>query len=433
VKPQTAEMGKVYQNIKFTNFDPELGTIDVYNDFFFTELKKYDFSYTVHKAGKRIYSGTFRVTAVPGKSETVQLGYIPREKGETGNVTIEFYAKIRSAEPFLSAGTVIASEQKEIFPYKRENNVLGNPAVITRSKKQVVVSGNDFTAMFDKKSGMLVSYIYKGIEYIYNEQGLRPFFWRAPTDNDYGANLPEKLDVWKKTSYQDISASQFLVKNRKSYTEIKCLYQYKEIDLQWLVTYRISVGGIIKVDNKLITKKKNIQMVPRIGLRMQLTKEFTNLSYYGRGPSENYCDRYTSQFLGEYSFLIKDLYEPYIRPQENNHRTNVYWFAVTDKEQKGLLFVADKWLEFNASNYPLETLDSGESLYNNAPRTQTTNHRHSTDPQRKQFVDLFIDQQMMGVGGDNSWGATPHKEYLIRLEKGQAVEYGFTIMPVNLQ
>jgi beta-galactosidase len=172
-------------------------------------------------------------------------------------------------------------------------------------------------------------------------------------------------------------------------------------------------------------------MAPRMGLRMQLAKEFTNLSYYGRGPDENYCDRYTSQFLGEYSFLIKDLYEPYIRPQENNHRTNVYWFAVTDKEEKGLLFVADKWLEFNASNYPLETLDSGESLYNNAPRTQTTNHRHSTDPQPKQFVDLFIDQRMMGVGGDDSWGATPHKEYLIALEKGQAVEYGFTIMPID--
>ncbi|KAA6310035.1 hypothetical protein EZS27_038590, partial [termite gut metagenome] len=268
-------------------------------------------------------------------------------------------------------------------------------------------------------------------EYIYNEQGLRPFFWRAPTDNDYGADLPKKLNIWKKASYQDISASGFLVKNRKSYTEIQCVYKYKQIGLQWLVTYRISANGIIKVDNKLTVKKTHAQIVPRIGLRMQLTKEFTNLSYYGRGPSENYCDRYTSQFLGEYDFLIKDLYEPYIRPQENNHRTNVYWFAMTGNEKKGLLFVADKLLEFNASNYPLETLDSGESIYNNAPRTQTTNHRHSTDPQCKQFVDLFIDQQMMGVGGDNSWGTTPHKEYLIRLEKRQAVEYGFTIMPID--
>ncbi|KAA6343998.1 Beta-galactosidase [termite gut metagenome] len=431
VKPQTAEMGKVYQNIKFTNFNPELGTIDVYNDFFFTDLKKYDFNYTVHKAGKKIYLGTFEVTATPGKSETVQLGYIPREKSETGNVTIEFYAKTRSTEPFLPAGTVIASEQKEIFPYKRENKVLDNPAVIARSKKHVTISGNDFTAMIDKKSGMLISYMYKGTEYIHNEQGLRPFFWRAPTDNDYGANLPKKLNVWKKASYQDIRTSKFFVKNRMSYAEIKCVYEYEQIGLQWLVTYRISASGIIKVDNKLTVKKKDTQIVPRIGLRMQLAKEFTDLSYYGRGPNENYCDRHTSQFLGQYSFLIKDLYEPYIRPQENNHRTNVYWFAVTDNKKKGLLFVADKLLEFNASNYPLEAFDSGESIYNNAPRTQTTNHRHSTDPQSKQFVDLFIDQRMMGVGGDNSWGATPHEEYLIRLEKEQTVEYGFTIMPID--
>ncbi|KAA6341328.1 Beta-galactosidase [termite gut metagenome] len=431
VKPQTIEMGKVYQNIKFTNFNKDLGTIDVHNEFFFTNLSKYDFGYTVHKAGNKVYSGTFGVVIEPRRSKTVQLEYVPREKEETGNVTIEFYATIRSAEPFLPVGTIIAREQKEIYSYERKDAAMQQPTVIEKSKSQVILSGNDFKAVFDKKSGVLTSYVYKGTEYIHNEQGPRPFFWRAPTDNDYGAGLPEKLNLWKEASYQDLNASGFSVRNTEAYTEVTYSYQYKQAGLQWFTTYKVSANGTIKVDHTLTVQSENTPMVPRIGLRMQLAEKFTNLLYYGRGPSESYCDRYTSQFLGKYNLLIKDLYEPYVRPQENNHRTDVYWFSVTNTENKGLLFVADNKLEFNASNYPLESFDSGKSIYNNAPRTETTNHRHLTDPKREPFVDLFVDQRMMGVGGDNSWGAIAHEEYLIRLEKEKNIEYGFTIMPIE--
>ncbi|KAA6318558.1 Beta-galactosidase, partial [termite gut metagenome] len=405
IKPQTIEMGKVYQNIKFTNFNEELGTIDVHNEFFFTNLSKYDFSYTIHKAGNKVYSGTFGVAIEPRRSKTVQLEYVPREKEETGSVTIEFYAKIRFAEPFLPVGTVIAREQKEIYAYERDNVAMEHPTVIERSKTQVTLSGDDFKAVFDNKSGILTSYVYKGTEYIHNGQGMHPFFWRAPTDNDYGANLPERLNVWKEASYQDLNASGFSVRNTETYTEVKYKYQYKQTGLQWFITYKVSANGIIKVDNTLTVQNDDtLPMVPRIGLRMQLTEKLTNLLYYGRGPGESYCDRYTSQFLGKYNLLIKDLYEPYVRPQENNHRTDVYWFSITDRENKGLLFVADNKLEFNASNYPLEGFDSGKSIYNNAPRTEKTDHRHLTDPKSEQFVDLFVDQRMMGVAGDDSWG-----------------------------
>ncbi|KAA6307187.1 Beta-galactosidase, partial [termite gut metagenome] len=178
VKPQTIEMGKVYQNINFANFNKELGTVDIRNDFFFTNLKKYDFSYTIHKAGNKVYSGTFEAAVEPRRSKTVQLEYVPREKEETGNVTIEFYAKIRSAEPFLPAGTIIAREQKEIYFYEK-NIAMQYPTVIERLNEQVILFGYDFKAVFDKKSGILTSYVYKGTEYIHNGQGMRPFFWRA--------------------------------------------------------------------------------------------------------------------------------------------------------------------------------------------------------------------------------------------------------------
>ena len=138
-------------------------------------------------------------------------------------------------------------------------------------------------------------------------------------------------------------------------------------------------------------------MIPRVGLRMQLPARITSLTYYGRGPEENYRDRRTSQFIGEYTSGIQDMYEPYVRPQENNHRTDIYWCTLTSKAKEGLLFVADRTFEMNVSNYPLESLDSGESIENGSPRTEKTNHRHLTDPQPEPSVDLFIDYRMMGV------------------------------------
>ena len=172
-------------------------------------------------------------------------------------------------------------------------------------------------------------------------------------------------------------------------------------------------------------------MIPRVGLRMQLSEILNDLTYYGRGPEENYRDRRTSQFIGEYTTPIKDLYEPYIRPQENEHRTDIYWCALTTKQKAGLLFIADRTFELNASNYLLESLDSGETINNGAPRTNETNHRHLTDPQPVKQVDMFIDYRMMGVGGDNSWGAIAHEPYLIRPGVENAIEYGFSIVPFD--
>ncbi|KAA6351711.1 Beta-galactosidase [termite gut metagenome] len=435
IKPQTQELGKVYQNIKFLNFNKEQETVDVHNGFFFTNLNKYDFYYTIHEAGKEIVNENFNISIEPGRTETVHLRNIPRGASDTKNITVEFYAKNHFNEPFLPAGTVIAREQMEIHPFNKTNIVLQYPAAIekTGEHKQVALVGRDFKVVFDKRSGVLISYVYKGAEYIHNEQGMRPFFWRAPIDNDYGASLPQKLSVWKDASYQDIKVSGFSVREKKTYTEVKCSYYYKQTGARWNITYQISAGGIIKVNNKFELKKqkKDAPMIPRIGLRMQLSDSLTQLSYYGRGPSENYWDRKTSQFLGEYKIPIEKMYEPYIRPQENNHRTDVSWFAITDQAYRGLLFMADDKLEFNASNYLLESFDSGESVHNNAPRTAATNHLHATDPTREPLVDLFIDYRMMGVGGDNSWGAIPHEEYLIHLKKKDHIDYGFTIIPMG--
>ena len=426
VKPMTEEMGKVYQNIKFRSFDPQSSTVRIRNDHSFTNLSKYDYSYVIRTNGVESAKGELKeVKGAPGQEVTVSLP--TQVTAERGDVRIEFYATIRNAEPFLPKGSVVAREQ---FAVRTQSQPLYTPqdapATLQEQGSQILFSGANFSATFSRQSGMLTSYIYQKQEYIAGGQGLRPFFWRAPTDNDYGAHLPVKLKVWRDISLRaPVAESVQAERGRLTVT-----YLLPETQSRWQTVYQIYSNGVIKVDARMEFSRADIPMVPRIGMRMQLPARLNQLTYYGRGPLENYIDRRTSQFVGEYTTPVSQMYEPYIRPQENNHRTDIQW-CVLSSGKEGLLFVADQTFEFNASHMPLEELESGDRLDNGAPVTADTRHRHACDPKPANLVDLFIDWRMMGVGGDNSWGATPHAEYLIQPRQGETISYGFTLVPFS--
>ncbi|MDR0893732.1 MAG: DUF4981 domain-containing protein [Prevotellaceae bacterium] len=434
VKPATEEMGKVYQNIRFFGFDPQTQTIKIRNNFSFTNLDKYDFYYIVRQAGKEIHRGTLEnITAKPGETSTTGfLNGIPKSAPATGDVQVEFYAAIHEAEPFLKTGTVIAREQVTVFPYSKREALTQSAASIAETNTQAILSGTNFKAIFDKQTGMLTSYIYQKEEFINHAQGPKPFFWRAPIDNDYGARLGIRLKPWREASYSQLKPASFAVSKEEGAAVVKVSYTYPQTHATWNITYKVYSDGVIKVDNQFIPEGTDTPFIPRIGLRMQLSGELTELAYYGRGPEENYCDRYTSQFFGEYTRPIKEMYEPYIRPQENEHRTGISWCALMHNKQKGgLLFIADNTFEMNVSNYPLETFDNGDTIDNGQPRTDKTVHRHLTDPQAEPMVDFFIDYRMMGLGGDNSWGALPHEPYRNLTGKQHAVKYGFAWVPFD--
>ena len=449
VKPQTEEMRKVYQNIKFINFDATKQTIDIRNDFSFTNLSKYDFSYTVTANGKNTSKEDFKLVLSPNATQTIQLENLPSTEAGPIEYHVLFEAKIRNAEPFLPAGYVISHEQYSINPLEKASAGRMTPAKIDETDTQAILSGNNFKAIFDKESGMLISYKYNGKEYIYNQQGLHPSFWRAPIDNDYGAQLPKKFKVWRNISEAAPKAKDFQVTTKRgfyresnpngvpgnrngresqvTYSVVSCNYDYPEIDGTWYITYTVFDNGVIRVNNEFIAKKPKVAMIPRVGLRMQVPVNYKQLTYYGRGPWENYCDRKTGAFIGEYDFDVNKMYEPYLRPQENNHRTDVRWFTLKDKSGAGIMFIADNTFEINASSYPMETFDSGDDIYNEQPVSETTCHRHINDPKPGEFVDVFIDYRMMGLGGDDSWGALLHEQY--RINADQPISYGFSIVP----
>ncbi|MDR1681832.1 MAG: DUF4981 domain-containing protein [Candidatus Symbiothrix sp.] len=423
-KPATEEMRKVYQNIIFKNIDTQKVTVDITNDFAFTNLDKYNFSYELKGDGKRLKTGSFTVDLEAGQTKSFVFAKPFGKLPFAHDYQLSFEAKIRTAEPFLPVGYVVAREQLAYGEYQPEKIELQNLAPFIENENQITFSGENFKAVWDKKSGFLTSYQYKGNELILNGYGPRPAFWRAPIDNDFGFSDFNLFKEWKTMSEQPLIVEIGKVENGK--ITVKFVH-VKEPAMTWNIDYTVSADGKIHFDNTITTTKGQSKFIPRLGLRMQMPVTYENFSYYGRGPWENYCDRKTACFIDEYRFKVADLYQDYVRPQENGHRTDVRWFTLNSQNGAGLKVVAENTLELNVSNIPMELLDSGDARDDGHIRLEHPQQRHSFDAVPQKLVDVFIDYGMTGVGGDNSWGMKPHEKYQIK--PGETFRYGFYFVP----
>lgn len=429
VKPHTEEMRKVYQNIWFRNFDPTTGSVELYNEHFFTDLSRYKITYSIKSEGKELAKGELKAEAAP--QETVKLaipGWI-RYAGRKEQLTVNFTVTQLEEERLIPAGWVVARDQFVVNDYPTLVTGKLKAAEVEETETSVIVSGRRYKAVFDKQTGLLTSYRVDGTEYIENGAGPRPFFWRAPIDNDYGARLPQRLSAWKTASYQEPKAENLKITTGTE-TTLTYRYNYPEAGASNEVTYTLYDNGTIHISNRFDATASKTELIPRIGMRMQLTDELIQAEYYGRGPWENYADRKSSAFVDRYTSPISEMVTRYVLPQENGHHTDTRWLALTQKSGTGLLFVADDLFEFNVSNYLLETISNGESLNNDAPVGTAPRNKHINDYRPSDVVDLFIDYRMQGVGGNNSWGALPLEKYLIRPEES-SVTYGFTLIPIR--
>lgn len=429
IKPHTEEMRKVYQNIWFRNFDPQKGTVDIFNENFFIDLSRYYITFAVKSHGKKLADGNLDVNVDPQQTKNVSLPGYTALLNSGKPLSVELSVVQKETERLIPAGWTVARDQfivNELPPLSFSRT---KAADIRDEGFSVAVTGKNFRAVFDKKSGIMISYRVDGTEYVNKSFGPRPFFWRAPIDNDYGARLPQKLNAWKEASYRQPQAINFEV-NKGESTSISFQYRYPETQASYEIAYTFYDNGIIRVENTFNGAATETELIPRIGMRMQLPGSITRVEYYGRGPWENYSDRKTSAFIDRYSIPIKEMVTRYVLPQENAHRTDTRWLALTQDSGKGLLFASDEPFEFNVSNYLLETISNGESLHNDAPVGTSTRNKHLNDYKPSDAVDLFIDYRMQGVGGNNSWGKLPLESYLIR-PKTTNVKYGFTLIPIK--
>ena len=449
--PAMQEVKKVYQNILFENPVGDGTTVRLTNRFFFTDLADFDFSYEVHADGILTDSGVLpRQQLAPGASAEIRL---PVRIGRQSGVlyTVEIFARTRTAAPGIPAGHVIAGEQF-VLP------VLAAPAPtpergrfkIAQTDDSITLSVKGARIVIDKRSGTVSSYRVDGREYICDGFGFRPNFWRGPTDNDYGNKLPARAAQWKRLSLHPEAVSVETGTGRHLRADDLAGFSVsprRGRDCAWAkvgyghgctVTYMLLADGSLQLSLDLAKQPEDTPDLPRFGMRLRLPASFHNVEYLGRGPEENYPDRKSGAMIGLYRTTAEAMYFPYVRPQENGHRTDVRRLTLTDDAGTGLMISAHGTFGFNALRNSVEDFDSEESThpvqinYYDNHDVDVTNGRkqtHIDDIVPRDFVELCIDGLLMGVGGDDSWGAPIHPKYKIGL--GARQHFAFSVQPLR--
>jgi beta-galactosidase len=426
--PHAYEVQYFYQNIWTTPVDLQKGIVEVYNENFFRNLDNQFMEWQILADGEIIESGVVNdVKVAPRQKTQIQLAYsasvLPKDKELLLNVVF----KIKKAEQLLSAGFKVASNQLVIGSYSPQGVSLSNvqpdnntavvvPEIQNNNQKCTIILGADFQIDFNKRTGFIEKYCFDGVELMTNDAELSPNFWRAPTDNDMGANLQMKFKVWRNPT---LTLKSLQANKVNELIEVKAEYEIKEVSAKLFITYLINNEGAVKVKQKMVADMEaKVPNLFRFGMQLQMPKSFEQVHFYGRGPIENYIDRNNSQFLGIYNQTVNSQFYPYIRPQETGTKTDVRWWKQLNIAGKGLEFIAETPFSISALNYSIASLDDGDFK----------DQRHSPEVPIANFTNICIDKVQMGLGCVNSWGASPRSEYQL---KYQDYEFTFLMKPIK--
>jgi beta-galactosidase len=403
---------KVYQNILFKEKDLSKGTITVQNLFDFTNLDQYDFKWELFENGKKIKEGSFAVNLAPHQQKEVTLP-LPMIKSPAGTeYYVNVFAYTKQSTPLVAAGHEIAREQfKKGGDYFAKSAGVDGKLEVTKTGNTVRFTSGVIKGEFDLRQGRLTQYSM-GNDWVLGQYP-EPYFWRAPTDNDFGNNMQVDLGIWRTAHINRSVKSAVAGEQNDKGLPITIVYDLAGINVPYTVNYLIQNDGSIVVSAAIDMTGRNLPELPRFGMRMQLPSRFDQLSYYGRGPWENYSDRNTSSFVGLYNDDVKNQFTwNYIRPQEGGYKTDVRWLTLTDNNGYGLMIEGIQPICFSATNNRAEDLDPG----------LTKKQQHPTDIKPRNEVYLNVDLKQRGVGGDNSWGALPHQPYRL-LDKQYSYSY----------
>jgi len=431
-KPGLAEVNKVYQYIGFEPFDLINGMVRVVNKYDFTNLSEFIFEWEIVSDGLILQSGKVPITnVIPKGSLLVQIPF----KKIIPSPGTEYFLNFRASRGvewnivpedhvYASAQFKLPFEGKPVAGKSDELALLQTKTV----DRKMEVSGKDLKLVFNLETGRMESYAYKGKQLI--KKGPEPDFWRAPTDNDYGWDMDQKLGVWKKAGERTIVTKANISQPAPGKVILSFTYDIPGLDGKKIAGYASSYtvfgSGDVVIKNQFAKLSEKVPEIPRMGMQMQLPVEFTNLKWLGRGPHENYVDRKSSAYVGLYASTVADQYTPYIRPSENGYKTDTRWLTLTDDNGTGILVSGNPLFCFSSLNNIHDDFESPGKLSQYRKDAKTAN-THTVDVKPRDLVNLNVDLGQMGVGGDNSWGALIHKEYRLLDMK---YEYSFRIRPV---
>lgn len=408
LNPHAIEVRYQHQSIwtKLQNSSGKDWTLELFNEYFFIDLARYDLRWELSVDGQPLRSGLLPLPAIAPQAKaqlTIPVGELPQASNK--DITLQVYYSLRNAEGILPAGEQVAYQQFVLQEAKLELPAEGlarakQLTLETNDKHWIIIKGEGLQIDINKQTGLLSRYVVDGKELLSQGFDVRPNFWRAATDNDMGAQLQRKLSAWRNP---DFKLKEVKAKNLSDGSvEVTTYLNLASTQADITLVYHILKDGSIRYKQALKPLSSEAQpMLFRFGIALEMPKDYSEVDYYGYGPDENYADRATSQFLGRYKASIRDLFYPYIRPQENGARSGLRYWRVLDRGGRGLEFRAEYPLQASALNYTIAQLDG-------YPAKSQMHSELLTPVDRTQ---VLVDRYHMGLGCYNSWGALPQEQF----------------------
>ncbi len=398
VKPVMYECKYVFQPFEFGSFNADKNTFTLKNRTAFTNSAVYDFTYELIENGKATKNGVLTIDDIaPLGTSTISLPSFKRKEENTYYVNL--YAKQKNNTAWAEKGYVVASEQFKI-PFKKETIekpiVAGSELNITETTNTLQVSGDNFKVEFDIATGYVADFKVDNKSLL--SAPIRPNFWRAVTDNDRAViqRIPA-INFWKQAT-QNQQLLSFKKKHNGKTVEVISKYQLGGKKVFFTSIYTIYPSGEVQMHNTFSCNEA-LANLPRIGIQTELKDIFKAVTWYGKGPHENYIDRNDGAFVGVYEKVLNDFSAPYVFPQAYGNRTEVKY--ANFKIEKSTLNVASN-NDFEFSIYPYTTEDLDKATY----QCELTKLKGHT---------LNLDYKQQGVSGYNSWSlkAAPRPEHSI--------------------
>ncbi|MFL5746748.1 MAG: glycoside hydrolase family 2 TIM barrel-domain containing protein, partial [Niastella sp.] len=421
LNPHMHEVSYFYQSIWTSPADLNKGDVNVYNENFFRDLDNCYLEWDLLVNGEMLQSGTVQdLNVQPQQTKPVKLDYSLENISGNAELLLNIRFKLKKTEPLLPVGSVVAQQQLTIRPYTFEKQTLQNavmvnseitsPSVMENDRNFLIIKNDKVDIEFNKHNGFLCKYNVGRSSLINERSQLVPNFWRAPTDNDFGASLQVKYNVWKQPELKLTSLEKKLT---DGLITVNAAYEMAGVSARLFLTYQITNEGKIKITQRMqADKEAKIPDMFRFGMQLQMPSDADQIIYYGRGPFENYSDRNNASNIGVYRQTVNEQYYPYIRPQETGTKTDIRWWQQVNRGGEGIRFYSDTTLSMSALHYAIESLDDGMEKH----------QRHGLLIPQVNYTNICIDKIQMGMGCVTSWGALPLEKY--RLHYGDK-EFSF--------
>lgn len=418
VQPEMNELKKVYQNFSVKEIDAIQGLVSIENRNYFLSSDNIVLNWEVIEDGIVVYRNSLDDLRIEAQSQKLIRLQYPDNLIKTGKeYYLNLYFVLKQPTPWAEKGFEVAKEQIKLnLPI---NNLIQDDNLnqfthlsVSEKKTKLTIKGSDFSVVFDKKQGAIVSYKYKNREIFADP--LLPNFWRVPTDNDEGGGSNSYASRWREAGLDNyiIENRGFRVKNQ----------QAKEVAVNIVNELIFNTGAILqtteyvvfadgKIDiNNIFRVDEKLPPLARVGLVVSLPKNFDNIKWYGRGPFESYEDRKSAAFIGIWEGKVENQYFDYIMPQENGNKTDVRWVEIWS-ENNSVRFSGRPHIHFNIQNYSDASLNESKK---------------SRVLKRGDKTYVHIDYKQIGLGGDDSWSPRVHKEYLL---DGSEYSFSFILAP----